>query len=251
MSHTFEDKVVLVTGASRGIGAAILKEFAEKGAYVVGTATTEQGAQGIASVLEGSGFQGMGHVLNLGENAKESIAQLQKSLDAQGKVVQILVNNAGITGDNLVLRMKESQWDSIIQTNLTGVFLLTKALLKPMIKSRWGRVVNLSSVVASTGNPGQTNYAASKAGLIGFSKSLAQEIGNRGITVNVVSPGFIDTDMTKGLPEAQKEHLLSQISLGRLGQAKEIAHAVCFLASDQAAYITGETLHVNGGMYCP
>ena len=227
-------KTALVTGASRGIGLAIAQSLTEMGAKVIGTATTPQGALKIH-----------GKVLNLAEpdSVQALIAELGSDLP------DILVNNAGITRDNLLLRMKESEWNEVIQTNLTGVFLLTRACLKNMLKARWGRIIHISSVSGMMGNPGQTNYAAAKAGLIGFAKSLASEVGSRNITVNVVAPGFIETDMTKGLNEEQQKILLSRVPLGRLGQPQDIAATVGFLASQEAGYITGETIQVNGGMY--
>ncbi|MCH9698739.1 MAG: 3-oxoacyl-ACP reductase FabG [Gammaproteobacteria bacterium] len=238
-------KVALVTGASRGIGFAIAKQLASSQYQVVGTATTEQGAEGIANAIPGV----KGLVLDVSNS--QSIDQCLQAMTEQIGAPEILVNNAGVTRDNLMMRMKDDEWDQVIQTNLSSIFRLCRASLKPMMKARWGRIVNISSVVGSTGNPGQANYAAAKAGMIGLTKSLAKEVGSRGITVNTVSPGFIDTDMTKELPEAQKESLLSAIALGRLGQPEEIAHAVEFLCAPGAAYITGETLHVNGGMYMP
>ena len=243
------DQIALVTGASRGIGQAIAKSLGEQGAFVIGTATSESGAQKITESLRLAGFKGIGLVLNVSdsESVKECLKQVT---DAYG-APEILVNNAGITRDNLLMIMKDEQWDEIINTNLTSIFRMSKAVIRPMMKKRSGRIINISSVVGSTGNPGQTNYAAAKAGLIGFSKSLAREIGSRHITVNTVAPGFIDTDMTRELPEEQREKLAGQIPLGRLGSAEEVAAAVVFLASPGAAYITGETIHVNGGMYMP
>lgn len=248
MTHpSLEGKVALITGASRGIGQACMLELGRLGATVVGTATSEAGASAISALLESEGLKGFGRVLDVCDKSQSQalIADLTKELSAP----DILINNAGITRDNLMLRMKDDQWDDIIATNLTAVFYLSRLCLKPMMKNRWGRIVNVSSVVGVTGNAGQANYAAAKAGVIGFSKSLAQEIASRGITVNVVAPGFIDTDMTKELPEEQREKLLSGIPAQRLGASQDIAHAVSFLASDQAGYITGETLHVNGGMH--
>ena len=238
-------KVALVTGASRGIGRAIATELSENGCQVIGTATTDQGAQGISKSIPGA--QGM--VLDVSDPA--SIDTCVKSVAEQFGAPEILINNAGVTRDNLMMRMKDDEWETVIQTNLSSVFRLTRACLRGMMKARWGRIVNISSVVGSTGNPGQANYAAAKAGMIGLTKSLAKEVGSRGITVNAVAPGFIETDMTKALPDTQKENLLAAIAVGRLGQSEEIAHAVSFLCSQQAAYITGETLHVNGGMYMP
>lgn len=238
-----EGKVALVTGASRGIGRAIALQLAQCGAEVIGTATSAEGAAAITEYLQAAGVNGQGKVLEITQSV--SIEQLLAEIPAP----TILINNAGITQDNLFLRMKDEEWDKVIATNLTAVSRLTKACLKGMLKSRWGRIISISSVVGVMGNAGQANYAAAKAGMIGFSKSLAREIGSREITVNVVAPGFIDTDMTKDLPAAQKELMLSQIPLQRLGQPEEIAATVAFLASSQAGYITGETIQVNGGMY--
>ena len=239
-----EKHVCLVTGASRGIGAAIADALAAAGHTVIGTATTERGA---AVISERLGDAGQGMVLDV--NSAEAIDAALKSVTESAGAPLILVNNAGITQDNLLMRMKDSEWDAVISTNLNSVYRMCKAVLRPMTKARWGRIINISSVVGSMGNGGQSNYAASKAGMEGFSRSLASEIGSRGITVNCVAPGFIDTDMTRELPGAQREKLLEQIPAGRLGQAAEIAAVVCFLASDAAGYITGETIHVNGGMY--
>ncbi len=242
-----ENQVALVTGASRGIGKAIAQALGEAGAIVIGTATSEAGAAGIAEALAASNIQGTGMVLDVG-NA-ESVSACLKQIGDDFGAPDILVNNAGITRDNLLMMMKDDQWDDIINTNLTSVFRMTKSVIRAMMKKRAGRIINISSVVGATGNPGQTNYAAAKAGLVGFSKSLAREIGSRGITVNTVAPGFIDTDMTRELPEEQREALSSQIPLGRLGSPEEIAATVVFLASPAAGYITGETIHVNGGMF--
>lgn len=242
-------RIALVTGASRGIGRAIALRLGQDGHTVVGTATTAAGAAAITEALQGQGYKGLGMVLDVADG--DSIAALLKTMGEQYGDPAILVNNAGITRDNLLMRMKDEDWDAILQTNLTSVFRLCKACMRGMSKARWGRMVNVSSVVASTGNAGQTNYAAAKAGMIGFTKSLAKEIGSRNVTVNAVSPGFIDTDMTRELPEAHRQALLASIPLGRLGDAEEVAHAVAFLCSEQASYITGETLHVNGGMYMP
>lgn len=245
---TLQGEIALVSGASRGIGRAVAEELARLGAAVAGTATSAEGAARIDSYLSASGGKGIGLVMDV--TSQESIdAALQAIETRLGASPGILVNNAGITRDNLLMRMKDEEWNSIIDTNLTSVFRLSKACLRGMMKARKGRIVNIASVVGSTGNPGQTNYAAAKAGVVGFSKSLAREIATRGITVNVVAPGFIDTDMTRGLGDAQHEHLLQQIPVGRLGKAEEIAACVAFLASPAAAYITGETIHVNGGMY--
>lgn len=247
LSFSLQDRVALVTGASRGIGKAIAKVLGELGATVIGTATSAQGAESISAYLKASGSEGCGMELDVTktETIDTVLAEIEKSYSAP----TILVNNAGITRDNLLLRMKDEEWQSVITTNLNAVYYLSKACIRPMMKNKWGRIINISSVVGSMGNPGQVNYAAAKAGLIGFSKSLAQEIGSRNITVNVVSPGFIDTDMTRSLPDAQKEILFNHIPLQRLGDANEVAAAVAFLASEAAAYITGHTLHVNGGMY--
>ena len=240
-------EIALVTGASRGIGRAIAMALAEQGAAVVGTATTESGAQAIEQALTGAGHQGLGLVLNVSDSAsvEAALAQITERLGAPS----ILVNNAGITRDNLLMRMKDAEWDAVIDTNLTSLYRLSKGCLRAMTKARKGRIINIASVVGSMGNAGQTNYAAAKAGMMGFTKSLAREVGSRGITVNCVAPGFIDTDMTKELPEAHRQTLLGAIPLGRLGQPEEIAGAVVFLASPGGAYITGETLHVNGGMH--
>ncbi len=240
---TLENRIALVTGASRGIGKAIALELGRQGARVYGTATSQAGADAIGGYLAEAGIDGAGHVLDVTD--QNSVDALMAAIDAP----EILVNNAGITRDNLMMRMKQEEWDAIIETNLTSVFRLTRACLRGMIKARRGRIISISSVVGATGNPGQANYAAAKAGIVGFSKSLAREIGSRGITVNVVAPGFIDTDMTRALPEQQREALLTQIPLGELGSPEDIAYMVAFLASDRARYITGETLHVNGGMY--
>ncbi len=243
------DQVALVTGASRGIGKAIALALGAQHATVIGTATSESGADSISTAFAESGVTGKGMVLNVSES--DSVAACLKQVNEEFGSPDILVNNAGITRDTLLMMMKDEQWEEIINTNLSSVFRMSKAVLRPMMKKRSGRIINISSVVGSTGNPGQTNYAAAKAGLLGFGKSLAREIGSRGITVNTVAPGFIDTDMTRELPEEQRAALASQIPLGRLGSAEEVAAAVVFLASPAAAYITGETIHVNGGMYMP
>ena len=242
-----DHKITLVTGASRGIGAAIADALGAQGHTVIGTATSQSGAESITQRFLSKGITGKGMVLNV--NDSESIDNLLTEMSRDYGAPAILVNNAGITKDNLLLRMKDDEWTDVITTNLTAVFRLAKACLKPMTKARWGRIVNISSVVGSMGNAGQSNYSATKAGVAGFSRSLAKEIGSRGITVNTVAPGFIDTDMTRDLPEAAKQAMLSQIPLSRLGAPDEIAAVVSFLVSDSASYITGETIHVNGGMY--
>src|SRR5690348_15429720 len=239
--------VALVTGASRGIGHEIALALAKAGAKVVGTSTSAEGASKLTAELASHGYNGRGAVLDVGNPA--SIDALMTDLDAAGEMPTILVNNAGITRDMLLLRMKPEDWDQVIATNLTSVFRLSKACLRRMMKERHGRIINLTSVVGLTGNPGQANYAAAKAGILGFTKSLAKEVGSRGITVNSIAPGFIDTDMTRALTEDQRTALLGQIPMGRLGSAADIAAAVQFLVSPQAAYITGQTLHVNGGMF--
>jgi len=236
--------IALVTGASRGIGRAIAERLAADGATVIGTATSENGAQSISDYLQG---EGEGKVLDV--SIPESMQTLLAEITEKHGAVDILVNNAGITRDNLLMRMKDDEWQSIMDTNLTAIFKMSKAVLRGMMKKRKGRIINIGSVVGSTGNAGQANYAAAKAGVIGFSKSMAREVASRGITINVVSPGFIDTDMTKSLSDDQKESIFKDIPANRLGDPKEIAATVGFLASDDAAYITGETIHVNGGMY--
>ncbi|MEJ2346917.1 MAG: 3-oxoacyl-ACP reductase FabG [Gammaproteobacteria bacterium] len=245
--NSLENQIALVTGASRGIGKAIALELGRRGAVVAGTATSASGADGISAYLEEHGTQGTGLVLDV--TAPETVAGVVKTVEERFGAPSILVNNAGITRDNLLMRMKDEEWDAIIDTNLSSVFRLSRACLRAMMKARYGRIVNITSVVGATGNPGQANYAAAKAGIAGFARALAREVGSRGITVNNVAPGFIDTDMTRALPEEQRQALLSQIPAGRLGQADEVAHAVAFLAAPDAAYITGTTLHVNGGMY--
>jgi 3-oxoacyl-[acyl-carrier protein] reductase len=244
---SLENEIALVTGASRGIGQAIALRLGKGGATVVGTATSPAGAEAITKCLQENGIKGMGLVLNVTDQS--SVDAAMETINAEYGAPSILVNNAGITRDNLLMRMKDDEWNDIIQTNLTSVFRLSKACLRAMTKARKGRIISISSVVGAAGNAGQTNYSAAKAGLLGFTKSLAREVGARGITVNAVAPGFIDTDMTKALPEAQREALQKDIPLNRLGQPEEIAAAVAFLASPDAGYITGETLHVNGGMY--
>jgi 3-oxoacyl-[acyl-carrier-protein] reductase len=239
-----QGKIALVTGATRGIGRAVVEELASKGAFVIGTATSEKGAESISAYL---GEKGRGLVLNVADQA--SIDAVLEYIKQEFGDIDILVNNAGITRDNLLMRMKDEEWFDILQTNLSSVYHLSKAMLRTMMKKRFGRIINIGSVVGSMGNAGQTNYCAAKAGLIGFSKALAKEVASRGITVNVVAPGFIATDMTEVLSEELKNNLLTQIPAGRLGEPKDIAKAVAFLASDDAAYINGTTLHVNGGMY--
>ena len=244
---SLQGKVALVTGATRGIGQAIALELGRQGAIVIGTATSAAGAERIAEYLKANGIEGAGLVLDV--SSDESVAQTLEHIQQHLGQPAILVNNAGITRDNLMLRMKDEEWGDVINTNLTSIYRLSKAVLKGMTKARWGRIINISSVVGSMGNAGQANYAAAKAGVEGFSRALAREVGSRGITVNAVAPGFIDTDMTRELPEAQREALLTQIPLGRLGQAEEIASVVGFLAGDGGAYVTGATIPVNGGMY--
>jgi 3-oxoacyl-[acyl-carrier protein] reductase len=248
MTDSLHGEIALVTGASRGIGRAIAEALGSRGAKVAGTATTDAGAERIGAALKEQGIDGVGLALDVKDPAaiEATLAAVESRL---GGMPSILVNNAGITRDNLLMRMKDGEWDEIIDTNLTAIYRLSKACLRPMTKARKGRIINISSVVGASGNAGQTNYAAAKAGMIGFSKSLAREVGSRGITVNCVAPGFIDTDMTRDLPEAQRGALLGSIPLGRLGAPEEIAAAVAFLASAGAGYITGETIHVNGGMY--
>jgi len=242
-SDALDGEIALVTGASRGIGASIAQALADAGATVVGTATSQAGADGISETL---GATGRGVVLDVADD--ESVQAAIKDVQANEGSPTILVNNAGITRDNLLMRMKQDEWDDVVATNLTGLFRMSKACLRGMMKAKKGRIINIASVIAVMGNAGQSNYAATKSGMVGFSKSLAREIGSRGITVNVVAPGFIDTDMTKDLPEEQRDAMLSQVPLGRLGAGNDIANAVLFLASGGGAYITGETLHVNGGM---
>lgn len=239
-----QGKIALVTGATRGIGKAIAEELASKGAFVIGTATSEKGAETISAYLA---ERGKGLVLNVAD--RDSIDSVLKQIKTEHGDIDVLVNNAGITRDNLLMRMKDDEWFDIIQTNLTSVYYLSKAMLRSMMKKRFGRIITIGSVVGSMGNQGQSNYCAAKAGLIGFSKSLAKEVAARGITVNVVAPGFIATDMTDVLTEEQKSGILSNVPAGRLGEPKDIAKAVAFLASDDAAYVTGTTLHVNGGLY--
>ena len=245
--QVLKGEIALVTGASRGIGAAIADELAAHGATVIGTATSESGAAAIGARMQAGG--GHGRVLDVSQDG--SIEALVEEIGNEFGAIGILVNNAGITRDNLLMRMKDEDWQAILDTNLTSVYRSSKAVMRGMMKARKGRIINIASVIGVTGNAGQSNYAAAKAGIIAFSKSLAKEIGSRGVTVNVVAPGFIATDMTKDLPEASREAMLGQIALGRLGAPADIARAVAFLAGPGADYITGETLHVNGGMYMP
>jgi len=242
-----ENKITLITGASRGIGQAIAIKMGQSGAVVIGTATTENGAGAINQYLEKSGIKGMGIALNV--NDTEQINHSLQTIREKFGEVEILVNNAGITRDNLLVRMKDEEWDDILETDLKSVFRLSRAVLRAMMKARYGRIINISSVVGAMGNLGQTNYAAAKAGIFGFSKSLAREVGSRNITVNCVAPGFIDTDMTRALADEFQQSLIQHVPLGRLGRPEEVASAVAFLASSAAGYITGTTLHVNGGMY--
>ncbi|MCH9048900.1 MAG: 3-oxoacyl-ACP reductase FabG [Proteobacteria bacterium] len=242
-----EGQVALITGASRGIGQSIAITLAKAGAHVIGTATSENGVQSINKALADAGLDGSAYVLNVTD--KSSIEALEDALKTDGHRPSILVNNAGITKDNLLMRMKDDEWEDVINTNLNAIYRITKMCLRGMMKARQGRIINITSVVAMSGNPGQTNYAASKAGMIGFTRSLAKEVGSRGITVNAVAPGFIKTDMTDALTDEQRDTLLNQIALNRLGKVNEIAEVVSFLASKDAAYITGETINVNGGLY--
>ncbi len=246
-SKDLTQEVALVTGASRGIGAAIADELGARGATVIGTATSEAGAEAITARLKAAGVKGCGKVLNVAD--KDQIIAVVSEIADEFSAVSVLVNNAGITRDNLLMRMKDDEWDDIVNTNLSSIFHACKACMRGMMKARRGKIINIASVVGVTGNAGQTNYAAAKAGIIGFGKSLAREVGSRNITVNTVAPGFIVSDMTNALPEEQRAALQSEIALGRLGDPKEIAYTVAFLASAQADYITGQTLHVNGGMY--
>ena len=244
---SLQGKVALVTGASRGIGRAIALELGRNGATVVGTATSEAGAEKITAYFKESGVEGFGLALDVGND--ESVSAVLAQITERVGAPLILVNNAGITRDNLMMRMKDDEWHDVINTNLTSLYRLTKGVLRGMTKARWGRIISIGSVVGAMGNAGQVNYAAAKAGLEGFSRALAREVGSRSVTVNSVTPGFIDTDMTRELPEAQRDSLTAQIPLGRLGQAEEIAHVVAFLASEGAGYVTGATIPVNGGMY--
>ncbi len=247
MSERLDDQIALVTGASRGIGQAIALELGRLGATVVGTATSDAGAESISALLQQHDIAGKGMTLDVTQVG--AVDTLIKLIEAQFGAVTVLVNNAGVTRDNLLLRMKDSEWDTVINTDLSALFRLSKSVLRGMLKARRGRIINITSVIAATGNAGQSNYAAAKAGVIGLTKSLAREVGGRNITVNAVAPGMIDTDMTRVLSEAQRTAIVSDIPLGRLGLTEDIAHAVTFLASHRASYITGETLHVNGGMY--
>ncbi|MDX2475894.1 MAG: 3-oxoacyl-ACP reductase FabG [Gammaproteobacteria bacterium] len=242
-----EGKIALVTGASRGIGAAIADSLAANGAFVIGTATSENGASAIDARLKAAGYDGAGLVLNV--TSQESIDDVLKTCTDLRGAPTILVNNAGITRDNLLMRMKEDEWQAIMDTNLSSVYRMSKAVLRGMMKAKQGRIISVTSVVGATGNPGQANYSAAKAGVAGFSRAMAREVASRNITVNTVAPGFIDTDMTRALPEEQREKLIKDIPLSRLGTAEDIAAAVLFLASDDASYITGTEIHVNGGMY--
>lgn len=242
-----EGQIALVTGASRGIGKAIALELGRQQATVIGTATSEDGAANITEYLQEAGVKGIGLALNV--TSLEQITATVSRIEKEFGTIGVLVNNAGITRDNLIMRMKDDEWEDIIDTNLRSAFWLSRAVIKGMMKARQGRIISIASVIGALGNPGQSNYAAAKAGLMGFTRSLAREVGSRNITVNCVAPGFIDTDMTRSLPEDYKEKLLGQIALGRLGRVEDIAAAVSFLAGPQAGYITGTTLHVNGGMY--
>lgn len=246
MTEQKNSKIALVTGASRGIGATIALELAKNNIFVVGTATSDQGIKAIEENFKINQQNGIGLVLNVNNN--ESIENLIKYIEETHGNIDILINNVGVTKDILLMKMKDEDWDEVINTNLKSVFKLSRSVIRKMMKNRYGRIINISSVVGHTGNAGQTNYTAAKAGMSGFTKSLAQEVGSRGVTVNCVAPGFIDTDMTRSLPDDYKNQLLSKIPLARLGSPKDIANAVTFLASDNASYITGETLHINGGM---
>lgn len=247
LQTNLEGKVALVTGATRGIGRAIAVMLGQAGATVIGTATSDAGAASISEYLQQEGIAGQGMVLNV--TSAEACQEIVKTITAQFGAPLILINNAGITRDNLLLRMKDAEWDDVLDTNLSSIFRMSKAVLRGMTKARWGRIVNISSVVGSMGNQGQANYAAAKAGIDGFTRAMARETGSRNITVNSVAPGFIQTDMTDVLPEDHRAYMLSQVPLGRLGSPEEIAAVVAFLTGDLAGYITGETLHVNGGMY--
>lgn len=248
-NETLSGEIAIVTGASRGIGKSIANLLGKQGAKVIGTATSDKGAAAITEYLKQEGIDGEGRVLDVSD--KSSMEDFLKSVTADHGAATILVNNAGITRDNLLMRMKDDEWDAVLRTNLDSIFYMSKGVMRGMMKAKKGRIINIASVVGLIGNPGQANYCAAKAGIIGFTKSMAREIGSRGITVNVVAPGFIDTDMTKVLPDAQRDELLAQVPLGRLGQPEDIAQAVLFLASPAGAYITGETINVNGGMHMP
>lgn len=247
MEFNLENKVVIVTGASRGIGQSIALTLAKAGATVAGTATSEQGAEKITKTFSDAGLKGKGYQLNVTE--QDSIDNALKKITDDFGAPTVLVNNAGITRDNLMIRMKDDEWLDVINTNLTAIYKMSKSVLRAMMKAKWGRIITIGSIVGTTGNPGQPNYCAAKAGVLGFTKSLAQEVASRNITVNVVAPGMIDTDMTRALTDEQRETIFSKIPLNRLGQPEDIANAVLFLASDMGGYITGETLHVNGGMF--
>jgi 3-oxoacyl-[acyl-carrier protein] reductase len=242
-----DKKIAIVTGATRGLGKAIALALAKENCFVIGTATSEKGAEAITAVFKAVGVDGFGKVLNVAD--KEAVETFFKDLETQNQAPAILVNNAGITRDNLMLRMKDEDWDEVIATNLTSIFRMSKLAMKFMLKARWGRIINISSISGTVGLPGQANYSAAKAGVIGFGKALAKEIASRNITVNAIAPGFIQSDMTDALSEDRKAVILSEIPMGRIGQPEDIAAAVVFLASDAASYITGQTLHINGGMY--
>ena len=245
--HLLKDKVVLVTGASRGIGQGVALALGREGAVIVGTATTQEGADKITDFFEKHQVQGCGMVLNV--TSTESVEQTLNAVKERFGAISVLVNNAAVTQDNLLMRMKEEEWLKVIETNLNSIYRLSKACIRDMLKARWGRIINIGSVVGSTGNPGQANYCAAKAGVVGFSKSLALEVGSRNITINTVAPGFVATDMTNALTDEQRDSIFQRIPMQRLGTVEDIAGAVLFLASDMAAYMTGQTLHVNGGMY--
>lgn len=244
---SLEGEVALVTGASRGIGAAIAKLLGKQGAWVIGTATSASGAENVTLFLESQGSAGRGAVLDVAD--RDSIDALFSQLAQEGRMPTVLINNAGITRDNILMRMKDEEWEAVLNTDLTAIYRLSRACARQMMKARWGRIINIASVVGAMGNAGQANYCAAKAGVVGFTKALAHELGSRGITVNAVAPGFIDTDMTRGLSQAQRDRLINNIPLQRLGHSADVAAAVAFLASPEAGYITGQTLHVNGGLY--